>query len=288
LNHIKHIKSPAKINLFLKVTGKRPDGYHELESLFAFLDLCDILRIEESDQFQLKFSGEFAPNLDEKNNFFTAILDFFTQEFSISPNLKISVEKNIPVSAGMGGGSSNAAYFIKALNEIFVLKLSDSELKKIALQFGSDIPFFLNDQAAIIRGRGEIIKNYHYFKPIPTLLINPRISLSTAQVFKNFNSNFSQKISDEEILNHSPIDLIKLPNDLTQAAIKITPEIGVILKELTNAGAVLSKMSGSGATCFAIFQSEASRDLAAIRFAKQFPQFFILRTRVISSYHDLA
>lgn len=134
---------PAKINLFLKVTGKRNDGYHELESLLAFLDLADVLEVKKNAEFELEIDGEFAEFLDQKNNLFTKIIDFFVAEFHIEKNLHIKITKNIPVGGGLGGGSSNAAYFMKALNEIFSLQLSKEKLQEISLNFGSDIAFFL-------------------------------------------------------------------------------------------------------------------------------------------------
>ena len=108
-------KSYAKINLFLKLTGRRANGYHELESLFAFLDLADFLEVELSDNFNFKIDGEFSAGLTAQQNIVTKILDYFVAEFQISRDLKIHLTKNIPVGAGLGGGSGNAAYFMKAL-----------------------------------------------------------------------------------------------------------------------------------------------------------------------------
>ena len=165
---------PAKINLFLKLLGKRSDGYHKLESLFAFLDLFDELEVKKNDEFKLEITGEFAEFIDPQNNLFTKILNFFTNNFDITKNLHIKITKNIPIGAGLGGGSSNAASFMKALNEICSLNLSKTELQKISLNFGSDIAFFFEDKASIIKGRGELIENFSKFPAITILLINPQ------------------------------------------------------------------------------------------------------------------
>ncbi len=229
------IKSPAKINLFLKLIRKRVDGFHDLESLFAFLDLADDLEVKKTGEFKLEVSGEFAQLLDPKKNLFTKILDFFAEEFHIEKNLHIRIKKNIPISAGLGGGSSNAANFMKILNDIFGLNLSKNDLQKISLKFGSDIPFFFENQASVIRGRGEKIKNFPNFDPIPALLINPKIELSTKEIFTKFDGKFSAEISDKEIEKNDVFSLIKnFPNYLEQPAIAILPIILKILSELKN------------------------------------------------------
>lgn len=273
-------KSPAKINLFLKVLGKK-EGYHQLESLFAFLDLTDELRIEKSDQFRLEISGEFATFLDLQHNLFTKILDSFSTNFGISKNLHIKIEKNIPVAAGLGGGSGNAACFLIALNEIFALNLTKKDLQTISLNFGSDIPFFFENKAAIIRGRGEKITDFPHFLPIEALLINPRIQLSTKEVFARREGVFSKEISDTEILKTPILDLIKnFPNDLTSPAISILPAVSEIFDELKKSGAKIAKMSGSGASCFGIFSEESELDLAAENFTKKFPSFFVKKVKI--------
>lgn len=276
-------KCPAKINLFLKLISKRADGFNELESLFAFLDLHDELEVSISKSPKIEITGEFSKILNPKNNLFTKILDFFSDKFGITKNLHIKIAKNIPIGAGLGGGSSDAAYFMKALNEIFKLNLSKEELQKISLNFGSDIAFFFENQASIIRGRGEIITNFPKFKEIPILLINPKIHLSTKDVFKNHDKNFSHKISDLTLQETAVLELIKtLPNDLTKPAISTLPIISEILSEMKNEDAEIAKMSGSGATCFAIFNDENKLENAYKNLVKKFPEFFIKKTAILS------
>ncbi len=279
-----HSKCPAKINLFLKLTGKYNGGFHELESLFAFLDLTDELSVEKSNEFSLEISGEFAAKLDKKNNLFTKILDYFAAEFGISKNLNIRITKNIPVSAGLGGGSSNAASFLHALNQIFALGLSLNELQKISLKFGSDIAFLLQNKAAIIRGRGEIIESFPDFAPIPILLINPKIEVSTKEIFTKFDGNFSAKTSNENLLKTDVFNLLKnMPNDLQKPAIAASPLISQIIENLKNCGAEISKMSGSGASCFGVFSDSTQLNLAEEFFQKNHPNFFIKKTNICSA-----
>jgi 4-diphosphocytidyl-2-C-methyl-D-erythritol kinase len=278
-----HEFCPAKINLFLKITGKRDDGYHELESLFAFLDLADELQVKKSEQFKLEISGEFAEFIDLKNNLFTEILDFFASEFFVTKNLHIKIIKNIPVAAGLGGGSSNAAFFIKALNQIFSLNLSKKNLQKIALKFGSDIPFFFEEQASLVKGRGEVIENLsQQFEPIPALLINPKIALSTAEVFSKFDGIFSEKKFSDNIIKENVFELIKnFSNDLEKPAISRLPVISEIINQLKNCGAEIAKMSGSGASCFGIFGDEKRLELALEFFNKNFPNFFVKKVSIL-------
>ncbi|MES2961996.1 MAG: 4-(cytidine 5'-diphospho)-2-C-methyl-D-erythritol kinase [Pseudomonadota bacterium] len=277
-------KCPAKINLFLKLTGKRVDGYHELESLFAFLDLADELSIQESANFKLEISGEFGELVDQNENLFTKILNFFNHEFGISKNLEIKITKNIPVGAGLGGGSSDAAYFMHGLNEIFELGLSLAELQKISLKFGSDIFFLLGNKAAIVKGRGEIIAEFPDFSPIPALLINPKISVSTKEIFTKFGSNFSQEIPTKDLLKKDVFDLLEnFPNDMEKPAIATLPLISEIIENLKNSGAKIAKMSGSGATCFGIFENEKTLDLAKEILTKKFPEFFIKKTIILAN-----
>lgn len=274
---------PAKINLSLKLIGKTSDGYHELESLFAFLDLNDQLEVQESSQFKIEIDGEFSHLIDPKNNLLTIILDYFSHKFHISKNLHIKLTKNIPVGGGLGGGSSNAAYFMRALNEIFQLHLSKKQLQEISLNFGSDIAFLLENQASLIRGRGEIIKNFPHFSPISALLVNPKINISTKEIFTNFDEKFSAKKSDEEILRSSVFDLIKnSQNDLEKPAIKSSPIIKEILDNLTKNQALFAKMSGSGASCFAIFENEEKLQNAEMFFRQNFPLFFIKKIKILS------
>ncbi|OFW80726.1 MAG: 4-(cytidine 5'-diphospho)-2-C-methyl-D-erythritol kinase [Alphaproteobacteria bacterium RIFCSPLOWO2_01_FULL_40_26] len=263
--------------------GKRNDGFHDLESLLAFTDLADELEVEKSNQFQIKISGKFAEFVDPKNNLLTKTLDFFATEFGITKNLYIRLKKNIPVGGGLGGGSSDAAQFMKILNKIFALNLNKNELQKISLNFGSDIAFFFEDHASIIKGRGEVIENFPSFEPIPALLVNPCVNLSTKEIFYKFGTSFSPEIPTQKLLQENVFELIKsLPNDLEKAAISTSPIISEILDTLKKSGADHAKMSGSGTTCFGIFANEKKLDEAKKTLQQKFPRFFIKKISILS------
>lgn len=275
-------KSYAKINLFLKIIGKTNDGFHHLESIISPISLADFLTVEISDKFDLKIDGEFKNSVNETDNLMTKILKYFVENFHISTNLKIRLTKNIPVAAGLGGGSSNAAYFMIALNEIFKLNLSKEKLQEISFNFGSDIAFFFEEKTSIIRGRGHISESYkNIFKPIEILLINPKISLSTKEVFSNFKENFSKEITDKILQNENISEILELPNDLTNSAISIVPEINNILKNLEQNNAIFAKMSGSGASCFGIFKSKEDLKSAEKRIKKLFSNYFVTKTEIL-------
>lgn len=275
---------PAKINLFLKVLGKRDDGYHALESLLAFTDLNDELEIVESKKFYLEITGEFSHLLDSSNNLFVKIMEYFCDEFAIDDNIHVKIQKNIPIGGGLGGGSSNAASFMIALNDFYKLKLSKEKLQKISLKFGSDIAFFFEDSASIIKGRGEIITNYPKFESISTLLVNPKIFISTKDIFENFGTNYSTEITTEELLKRDVFDLTKsLANDLENPAVKCAPAIKKIIENLKDNGAILAKMSGSGSSCFGIFNDKERLKTAQQFFNQNFPDFFVRKIKILST-----
>ncbi len=277
-----HKKSYAKINLFLRILAFQ-NNYHQLESALAFVDLYDEIEVLKSNKFSIEIYGEFAKKIDEENNIFIQILDYFEKKFNISRNLKIKLQKNIPVSAGLGGGSSNGAKFMEILNEIYQLNLTKEKLQEISFNFGSDIAFFFEDKSSLIRGRGFVDCNLKEFLPIEILLINPKITLSTKQVFQEYQKNKpqeNQEIDNEILLNKNIFELIEIENQLTNSAISNVLEIYKILQELKNLNAIHAKMSGSGATCFAIFKKDEI-DKAQEKFIKQFPDFFIKKTRIL-------
>ena len=277
------VNCPAKINLFLNITNKRSDGFHELQSLITKIDLFDELSVEKSSKFSLEIEGEFTNFIEINNNLFTKILDYFVKNFNINPNLKITLQKNIPIGAGLGGGSSNGASFIKILNEIFDLKLSKKAMQKISLNFGSDIAFFFENKPCLMSGRGEFllpISNFkNDFKKLKILLVNPKIHLSTKEIFQEFAQKkyqFSPKISERIFLEKSlPEILLNFNNDLEEPAISKAPTIAEILQNLQKFSPICAKMSGSGSSCFAIFDNEKNLQETYNFFIKNFPNFFV-------------
>ena len=295
-------KSPAKINLFLKVKDLRADGYYNLESLMAFLDIYDEISVEKSQKFSLEITGEFAKFIDIDNNLFLTILKYFQQSFAISNNLKIKLIKNIPVGAGLGGGSSNACYFMILLNEIFNLNLTKKQLQKISFNFGCDIAFFFEDCAQIVGGKGDELFDYNNFTTLDSLIIYPQINLSTKQVFmefsKNKNTNFQnnqfEKIPENknflttnysipDLKNLSITQILQLPNDLEKPAISIAGVIYEIIENVKNFNPQFVKMSGSGSTIFAIFNDLSLLENAIQNLQKIYPDFYIKTVKILQS-----
>jgi len=190
----------------------------------------------------------------------------------------------------LGGGSSDAAFFMLALNKIFALNLKKAELQKISFKFGSDIAFLFEDQASIVKNRGQVVAKYPLFEDIFILLVNPKINLPTKDVFKKFaeqNARHGNKFSAEtnitKLQETDVFDLLKnFPNELTKPAESICENITQILLELKNQEAEIAKMSGSGATCFAIFSSPEKLDYAQKNMQKIFPNYFIKKAKILS------
>ncbi len=279
------IKSHAKINLFLKILGKNDQNYHTLESLICFLDIYDIIKIKKSDTLSLSITGEYANFLENDNteNIILKTIKYLAKEFNFVPNLAINLKKNIPIGAGIGGGSANSAAIILAINKIFNLKLSESQLIEIGLKMGCDVPICLNNHMALVQGIGEKLTSIEVkTKPFYCLIANPNKHLSTKEVFESLtisNKNNSQKIPK----NSNIIDFIKdRNNDLEAAAIKIMPQISLILDQIKQQkNCLLSRMSGSGATCFGLFDNDLDLKNAYNNLKKEFPQFYVKESRLI-------
>lgn len=226
------IQAPAKLNLYLHVKGKRADGYHELESQVVFLDLYDELEFEQ------------APTLSINSNIENNIILRAAKALHPHKGAKITLAKNIPMGAGLGGGSSNAAATLFALNKLWDLNYNHTELYEIASQLGADVPcclyYFLEGKSSVtFKGKGEILEaaeapEYYY------LLVKPNIHLATKDVFNAFEKSQTA---------------LPFENDLEPAAIKLCPEIEQVLAGLKATNPIFDRMTGSGSTCFATYES---------------------------------
>ncbi len=275
------MRSFAKINLYLRITGKRPDGYHVLDSLFAFCDLYDEVKIVESDESRVEISGPFAELVDPENNTVLDAINILRYTYGVRENVKVSLVKNIPVGAGLGGGSANAASILWALNDLWELNISQDELAKIGLKLGADVPVCLQKKSAYVSGIGEKIEDTSV-PAIDILLVNPNKILSTKHVFAQGMAGFSDVVSDKKSLNNQNelVSFLKnQKNDLEAAAISVVPEINEILQELGgSAGCLVSRMSGSGATCFAIFKNSDLLKKAKKSILKNRPNWWVKTT----------
>jgi len=284
----KIIKTPGKINLFLKIISRNQDGFHNLESVFAFVDIFDELKFNicnsntANPKLNINFIGDYAKNINNKDNIITKIFSYFCKHYSINKNISLQITKNIPVGAGLGGGSSNGAFFMMLLNREFNIGLKKEELREISFNFGSDLAFFFENKSSIIRNIGTVDSHISEFISTPFLLVNPQINLATKEVFSSFKNDFSQPVSNEEILQSSVIDIIKkYPNQLEKIAEKKYPEITNIINFLYNKNPIKAKMTGSGSTCFAIFKNSKDLDKAYNSCLKEFPNYFVRKSNII-------
>ena len=249
------ILSPAKINLFLQVTGKRPDGYHELFSLMCCVDLFDTIMLQfGGDRIAIESSNSQIP-LDDTNIAHQAATRFF-KSLKITDGLTIRIEKSIPVAAGLGGGSSNAASVLAGLNRHYGLPFSRSELMSMGLGLGADVPFFLFQKPALASGIGEKLEAYQGPLPFRILLVNPGIEVHTAEVYQKLNLRLTKckKKITKPSLKQSGFDVSQhLCNDLENVTIDKYPEIGSLKTQLLKHGALGALMSGSGPTVFGLF-----------------------------------
>jgi len=231
--------SPAKINYFFLILGKRSDNFHEIASLFQAIDLFDKLTIEisESDQFTCNIKS-----LEKGSNSVKDALALFREEFHINYKVKIHLEKNIPIQGGLGGGSSNAATTLWGLNKLFRDEKDESSLLKLASKIGSDVPFFFSKGSAICRGRGEIVENVD-IPDIKGWVIKPNFGVCTSSVYANIK-NINQKNKSATLLKEFQKGNFYFINDLFDHAAKVQPKIKDIKKKYPSA-----HMTGSG-SCF--------------------------------------
>jgi 4-diphosphocytidyl-2-C-methyl-D-erythritol kinase len=247
--------APAKLNLALHVRGKLPDGRHAIETIFAFCIDGDQLSAEQADELSLSVSGPFAGDLGEvEDNLVLRAAHALQEAASMSQGAALTLDKRLPVASGIGGGSADAAAALRLLTSLW--RIDPSFAQAVAPALGSDVPICLLSLPARGEGTGDRLSavDLAEISGAPALLVNPRVPLSTAQVFAGGDG-----------VDHGPLgDWRTGRNDLETSAVVLVPQIKAVLAWLgTRPGANFVRMSGSGATCFALFDSEEARDLAA-------------------------
>ena len=240
----------AKINIGLWVQEKRDDGFHEIESLFYPIPWCDILEVNKADDLQMKFSGIEIPG-NANDNLIKKAFDLFKAETNI-PGAYIHLHKRIPMGAGLGGGSADAAFTLKALNVIYATKLSKTQLFSMAMKLGSDCGFFIKNEPSKVKGRGEKILPSHFkLKGKWIALINPKIHVSTAEAYQMVSPK--QRNNFRDLLTNEWTDL---KNDFEEVMAKKYPEIDELINTFRAANAEYVSMTGSGSTVYGIFNSK--------------------------------
>lgn len=254
--------APAKINWFLNIISKRKDGYHDIMSSMHSINLYDTLIFQHSDSLHL--DSEIEIPLTE-NLVYRAAFNL-KQKYSYKKGATITIRKKIPVAAGLGGGSSDAAYTLLGLNMLWDLRLDKKELSSIASEIGSDVSFFLNGPLALVKGKGEVVCPLSIESSFLIVLVKPPISVSTGWAYNKFDE------ANPSILTKSPIDIklfcqalkrqdfstlnIMLRNDLEKVVIDSYPVVGELKNKMVENGALYTAMSGSGPTVFGIFKNK--------------------------------
>ncbi len=266
----------AKLNLFLHAGPRAEDGYHAIASLAVFLDLADRLQVTRvSKGVSLDISGPFADAAGngEGNLVMRAVRAFGAD------GLGIKLEKNIPVGGGLGGGSADAAAILRALQSLFPGRHTGDELARIALSLGADVPMCLLSQPVFAEGRGERLSPAPGLPPLHLLLVNPRVHVATAEVFGALKHRSGAHVPSHparfESAEALATWLLRTRNDLEEPACTIAPVIGDVLAALRTRNPLHVAMSGSGATCFAIFADEREVTLAAGQLAALHPSWWI-------------
>ena len=260
------VVAPAKINLFLRICGKNDAGYHLLDSAVVFTRFGDHLTIESANDDQLTITGEFASELESvDNNLVMTALRGFRDAGGVIGGLSIKLEKNIPVGAGLGGGSADAAALLRAVNALSTAPLGKNTLTHLAAILGADVPACLAGGCQRIASIGEAMTPINLDFAGSILLVNPRIPLSTKEVFTRFTGPKSGFAGS--LLKLDVVDMVGLGNDLTAVAIELAPAINNCLDRLAESkGAIATAMSGSGASCFALFDHIDNAKIAATKF----------------------
>ena len=279
------ILAPAKINLFLHVLSKLPSGLHEIESLVVFSDIFDEINITESSKTSINVNGIMSKDLPYyKDNIIYKTINFIKYNFKIESHVSVFLRKNIPISAGLGGGSSDAASVIIGLCKLWDINIEDININDIAEEVGADVPVCLKRSPALIQGIGEKVETINSLPSMNALLINPKISLSTIEVFDQFDKLNKYPIDEKSNTQKLDLDgLVYLNNDLEDAAISLVPMIKEVLNDLkkTN-GCQFARMSGSGATCFGIFDKKENLLDAEKYFSKNL-DWWVKPTTIFSS-----
>ena len=260
------IRAHAKINIGLNIVSKRDDDFHNLETIFyPIYDLYDELIFEDSNKFQFISDQQF-------DNIIVKVADLLEKHTKRKISIKITLKKNIPIGAGLGGGSSDAAAVLKTLNDLYELNLSEIKMREIALELGSDVPFFLKGKPAIGKSRGEDLSLLDLNIEYPILLVNPGINISTKEAFSQIIPRPSE--FDYNNIFNIPIDEYHkfIVNDFEKSIFQKHNEIENIKMSLYSGGALFASMSGTGSTVYGIFKNIAD----AKNISKQFPNNYFI------------
>lgn len=278
------IKAYAKVNLGLDVIGKREDGYHLLKMIMQTVDLYDEIEIDKADdnKISIKCNIPYVP-VDSRNLMYKAAV-LFMEKYNINSGLKINIKKNIPVAAGMAGGSTDAAAVLKCLNKLFEVNAPYEDLVELALKIGADVPYCINGGTAICEGIGEVITELPPFKNVIMVIVKPSFGVSTKEVYGGLDIRRIKKhVKIDDIVhgmkkNNINAVCYNMKNVLENVTIRKYPVIKDIKNTMIKQGAKGSLMSGSGPTVFGIFSDMMSAQRCYENMKKKYNDVFITRT----------
>jgi 4-diphosphocytidyl-2-C-methyl-D-erythritol kinase len=254
------VGAPAKVNLYLEVLGRREDGFHDIDSLFQAVSLFDRLRFTRTDdvgQVEIKLSNPADIPLDD-SNLISRAYQLLREEFDLTGGLQVELEKNIPIAAGLGGGSADGAATILACRVLFDLPLDFAQMAGLSAQIGSDLPFFFSSGQAHVTGRGEKIVDVELPLDYWIILVTPDLAISTAEAYADLRMPLTKSTYSRSFQSwRTPDELVKwlsdIGNDFEPIQVKAFPELKTIKNDLSVSGAELARMSGSGPTVFGIY-----------------------------------
>ncbi|MBI3005839.1 MAG: 4-(cytidine 5'-diphospho)-2-C-methyl-D-erythritol kinase [Ignavibacteriales bacterium] len=267
------IRSYAKINLGLRVVRKRADGFHDIETIFRQVNNYDEIEfLPAGRNITAEANDPRVPT--DASNLCVKAANLLRDITGVDKGVRIQLTKNIPVGAGLGGGSSNAAATLKGLVKFWGLALRPHELKRIALNLGSDVPFFLEGGSAVASGRGELLEHFNLELPYWILVVTPQLQISTTWAYAHLTlsephiNHLKSAVAD---FARSPAEHAdRIGNDFEPLVFQMYPEVANIKEMLLEEGAVFALMSGSGSSVFGLFPDEESANLAALKFSKSY------------------
>ncbi|MCD2346706.1 4-(cytidine 5'-diphospho)-2-C-methyl-D-erythritol kinase [Clostridium guangxiense] len=277
------IKAYAKINILLDIVGIKENGYHLLEMIMQSIDLYDVIDINKIEKgIKIKCNKSYIP-VNNKNIAYKAA-ELFMKTYGINEGVSINIYKNIPTSAGLGGGSADGAAVLKAMRKIFNVDISNKELEELGVKIGADVPFCVSGGTALCEGIGEIITPMSKFQNKILVVVKPKFGVSTKWVYSEYdNLNSVKKPETEKILNAVKNDDLKLvsskmANVLEEVTINKYGIIDGIKKDMLKFGALGAMMSGSGPSVFAFFEDSLSAQRCFEKMKENYPETFITRT----------
>ena len=266
MNPTLHITAPAKINLRLEVLSKRTDGYHELQMIMLRLALGDTLILSESDSLKMSCDDPTLPT--DKGNLVMRAAELFEKKAGRAVRIHFELKKRIPIAAGLGGGSSDAAAALLGLQKYYKTSFSDSELETMALELGADVPFFIRPGHKIAQGVGERLSPFSVDPELELVLVNPQIAVSTREIYQKIRLTTPQKQNNLPHSLRGPREATRLlRNDLEPVVLENHPPVSRVKEFLMDSGSVGCMMSGSGPTVFGIFEDTRSLNRIA-KFAR--------------------